>query len=80
VPVVCAGAAIEPGDVLVADVDGVVVVTREMADEIAKLSTARIKKEEASRARLKAGELGLDFYGLREKLVKAGVEWVDSES
>jgi 4-hydroxy-4-methyl-2-oxoglutarate aldolase len=80
VPVVCAGAAINPGDVIVADVDGVVVVKREMADEIAKLSTARIKKEEASRAKLKAGELGLDFYGLREKLVKAGVEWVDSES
>jgi len=80
VPVVCAGAAIDPGDVLVADVDGVVVVRREMADEIAKLSTTRIKKEEASRAKLKAGELGLDFYGLREKLVKAGVEWVDSES
>ena len=77
VPVVCAGAAINPGDVIVADVDGVVVVKREMADEIAKLSTARIKKEEASRAKLKAGELGLDFYGLREKLVKAGVEWVD---
>jgi 4-hydroxy-4-methyl-2-oxoglutarate aldolase len=79
VPVVCAGAAINPGDVIVADVDGVVVVPRQMADEIAKLSTARIKKEEASRAKLKAGELGLDFYGLREKLVKAGVEWVDSE-
>ena len=80
VPVVCAGAAVNPGDVIVADVDGVVVVKREMAEEVAKLSAARIKKEEASRAQLKAGELGLDFYGLREKLVKAGVEWVDEEN
>jgi 4-hydroxy-4-methyl-2-oxoglutarate aldolase len=80
VPVVCAGAAVNPGDVIVADVDGVVVVPREMAVEIARLSTARIKKEEGSRAKLKAGELGLDFYGLREKLVQAGVEWVDGES
>jgi len=75
VPIVCAGAAIEPGDVIVADVDGVVVVKREMADEIAKLSTARIKKEEQSREKLRNGEKGLDFYGLRDKLVKAGVEW-----
>jgi len=77
VPVVCAGAAVNPGDVIAADVDGVVVIGREMAGEVAKLSTARIAKEEPSRAKLKAGELGLDFYGLREKLVKAGVEWVD---
>jgi len=77
VPVVCAGAAINPGDVIVADVDGVVVVKREMASEIAKLSAARIAKEEQSREKLRSGELGLDFYGLREKLVKAGVEWVD---
>jgi 4-hydroxy-4-methyl-2-oxoglutarate aldolase len=79
VPVVCAGAAIDPGDVVVADVDGVVVVKRKFASEVAKASAARIAKEEQSRAKLKAGELGLDFYGLREKLVKAGVEWVDSE-
>ena len=79
VPVVCAGAAINPGDVIVADVDGVVIVKREMADQIAKLSAARIAKEEQSREKLRSGELGLDFYGLREKLVKAGVEWVDSE-
>jgi len=77
VPVVCAGAAIDPGDVLVADVDGVVVVKSRMASEVAKASAARIAKEEQSRAKLKAGELGLDFYGLRKKLVEAGVEWVD---
>ena len=58
---------------------GVVVVKKKFAGEVAKASTARIAKEEQSRAKLKAGELGLDFYGLREKLVKAGVEWVDSE-
>ena len=79
VPVVCAGAAIEPGDAIIADIDGVVVVKKKFAGEVAKASTARIAKEEQSRAKLKAGELGLDFYGLREKLVKAGVEWVDSE-
>jgi 4-hydroxy-4-methyl-2-oxoglutarate aldolase len=79
VPVVCAGAAIEPGDAVIADVDGVVVVKKKLATEVAKASAARIAKEEQSRARLKAGELGLDFYGLRDKLVKAGVEWVDSE-
>jgi 4-hydroxy-4-methyl-2-oxoglutarate aldolase len=77
VPIVCAGAAVNPGDVIVADADGVVVVPREMAGEIAKLSAARIAKEEQSREKLRKGELGLDFYGLREKLVKAGVEWVD---
>jgi 4-hydroxy-4-methyl-2-oxoglutarate aldolase len=77
VPVVCAGAAVDPGDVIVADVDGVVVVKHQMAADVAKASTARIAKEEQSRSRLKGGELGLDFYGLREKLVKAGVEWVD---
>ena len=80
IPVVCAGAAIDPGDVLVADVDGVVVVKRKMAGEVAKASTARIAKEEQSREKLRSGELGLDFYGLRKKLVEAGVEWVDSES
>jgi hypothetical protein len=80
VPVVCAGAAIDPGDVVVADVDGVVVVKRKMASEVAKASTARIAKEEQSRDKLRKGELGLDFYGLRKKLVEAGVEWVDSES
>lgn len=79
VPIVCAGAAIDPGDVIVADVDGVVVIKREMAAEIAKASAARIAKEEQSRDKLRKGELGLDFYGLREKLVKAGVEWVDED-
>ena len=79
VPVVCAGAAINAGDVIIADVDGVVVVKREMAAEVAKLSQARIEKEEKARTRLRAGELGLDFYGLRAKLTELGVRVVDSE-
>jgi 4-hydroxy-4-methyl-2-oxoglutarate aldolase len=77
VPVVCAGAAIAPGDVIVGDIDGVVVVPRNEAVEIAKAGADRVAKEEKSRARLKNGELGLDFYGLRAKLTELGVQYVD---
>jgi 4-hydroxy-4-methyl-2-oxoglutarate aldolase len=77
VPVVCAGAGIEPGDVIVADVDGVVVVRRDAAAEVARLSAERVAKEEKSRDRLRKGELGLDFYGLRAKLTELGVRYVD---
>jgi len=77
VPVVCAGASIEPGDVIVADVDGVVVVRRDAAAEVARLSAERVAKEEKSRDRLRKGELGLDFYGLRAKLTELGVRYVD---
>jgi 4-hydroxy-4-methyl-2-oxoglutarate aldolase len=77
-PVVCAGASVQPGDVIIADADGVVVVPRADAEGVAKLAQERIAKEEKSRARLKAGELGLDFYGLRAKLTELGVRWVDS--
>jgi 4-hydroxy-4-methyl-2-oxoglutarate aldolase len=77
VPVVCAGAAIAPGDVIVADVDGVVVVPRHAAADVAGLGRERMSKEEQSRARLKAGELGLDFYGLRAKLAELGVQYID---
>jgi 4-hydroxy-4-methyl-2-oxoglutarate aldolase len=77
IPVVCAGAAVEPGDVIVADQDGVVVVPRETAAEAAKASQARIAKEEKAREKLRAGEVGLDFYGLRGKLKELGVEWVE---
>ena len=79
VPVVCAGAAIAPGDVIVADVDGVVVVPRQSAAEVARLGTERVAKEEKSRERLRNGELGLDFYGLRAKLTELGVTFVDGE-
>jgi 4-hydroxy-4-methyl-2-oxoglutarate aldolase len=78
VPVVCAGASVQPGDVIVADADGVVVVPRADAGTVAKAAQERIAKEEKTRARLKSGELGLDFYGLRAKLTELGVRWVDS--
>jgi 4-hydroxy-4-methyl-2-oxoglutarate aldolase len=77
IPVVSAGAIVNPGDVIVADADGVVVVRREMAAEVARLSEARVAKEEQSRARLRRGELGVDFYGLRAKLKELGVEYID---
>jgi 4-hydroxy-4-methyl-2-oxoglutarate aldolase len=77
VPVVCAGATIQPGDVIVADVDGVVVVPRDAAAQIAQLGNERVAKEEKSRERLRKGELGLDFYGLRAKLTELGVQFVD---
>jgi len=77
VEIVCAGAPVRPGDVIVGDQDGVVVVKRETAAEIARLGAARIEKEEKSRELLKAGELGVDFYGLRVKLKELGVEYTD---
>lgn len=77
VPIVCAGALVNPGDVIVGDADGVVVVPRQAAAEIAKLGDQRRAKEEKSRERLGKGELGIDFYGLRAKLAELGVEYVD---
>lgn len=77
VPIVAAGAAVNAGDVIVADVDGVVVVPRQLASEIARLGTERVAKEEKSRERLRSGELGLDFYGLRAKLQELGARWID---
>jgi len=77
VDIVCAGAMVHPGDVLVGDQDGVVIVSRDAAAEVVRLSAARIEKEHRSRKRLQGGELGLDFYDLREKLKELGVEYVD---
>jgi 4-hydroxy-4-methyl-2-oxoglutarate aldolase len=79
VPVVCAGASIRPGDVIVADADGVVVVSREAAADVARLGQERVAKEQQTRERLRNGELGLDFYGLRAKLQELGVRYVDEE-
>jgi 4-hydroxy-4-methyl-2-oxoglutarate aldolase len=77
IPVVCAGAAIQPGDVIVADTDGVVVVRRQDVAEVARLAGQRVAKEAAARDRLRNGELGLDFYGLRARLTELGVRTVD---
>ena len=77
IDVVCAGAIVRPGDVVIGDVDGVVVVKRELAAEIAVLGQKRVEKEQQSRTKLKAGEFGVDFYGLRAKLKELGVEYVD---
>jgi 4-hydroxy-4-methyl-2-oxoglutarate aldolase len=75
VPVVCAGALVRAGDVIIADDDGVCVVPHEKAADVAKQCAAREQKEAAVRARLKAGELGLDIYGMREKLAAKGLKY-----
>jgi len=77
IPIVCAAAAINPGDVIVGDADGVVVVARESAAAVADAADQRLAKEERTRDRLKAGELGLDIYGLRDVLTQRGVVWRD---
>ncbi|HMF98695.1 MAG TPA: 4-carboxy-4-hydroxy-2-oxoadipate aldolase/oxaloacetate decarboxylase [Vicinamibacterales bacterium] len=79
VEVVCAGTAVRPGDVIVGDADGVCVVPRETAAEVARLGNDRVAKEEKTRQRLRNGELGLDFYGFRAKLAELGVRYVDEE-
>ena len=78
IDIVCAGAAVRPGDAIVADVDGVVVVPRENVAEVARLGEERRDKEAKARERLRTGELGLDMYGLRAKLVELGVEYFDT--
>jgi 4-hydroxy-4-methyl-2-oxoglutarate aldolase len=76
-PLVCAGQLVHPGDVIVADDDGVVVVPRASAASVLAKSIEREEKEAKTRARLKAGELGLDIYGMREKLKAKGLTYVD---
>lgn len=78
VPVVIGGQAVGPGDVVCADDDGVVVVSRSEAEWALEMSRQRLAKEEQARARLAAGELGLDMYGLRQQLAGMGVDWVDT--
>jgi 4-hydroxy-4-methyl-2-oxoglutarate aldolase len=77
IPVVCAGVNVEPGDIVVADDDGVVVVPKRVAAEVAQKAKTRTQDEEGKRKRLAAGELGLDMYKMREALAKAGLVYVD---
>lgn len=78
VPVAIGGVAIHPGDIVCGDDDGVVVVPREEAAWALEGTQARLAKEAGVRARLEAGELGFDFYGLRDKAVAMGIEFLDS--
>jgi len=80
IPIVCGGAAVTPGDVVVADDDGVMVVPRDGAAQVLEAASERLIKEEETRSRLEAGVLGLDFYGLRQRLEDLGTRWVDGPS
>jgi len=76
-PVVCAGATVSPGDVVIADDDGVMVVPRQRADEVLEATRRRLQREDEVRARLRSGELGVDIYGFRARLEDMDVSWVD---
>jgi 4-hydroxy-4-methyl-2-oxoglutarate aldolase len=80
VPLVCAGQWIEPGDVIVADDDGVVVVARRKAAEVLEASRLRAEKEAVSRKRYQAGELSLDVHGMRERLAQKGLTYLGEAS
>jgi len=76
VPVICAGQRIEPGDIVVADDDGVVAVSRASASTVAQAAKKRVDSEESKRKRLAAGELGLDLYEMRDKLKALGLKYI----
>lgn len=76
VPIMCAGALVEAGDVIVADDDGVVVVKRARAQEVAAAAEQRVRKENVTRERLARGELGLDIYDMRQKIAQLGLKYL----
>jgi 4-hydroxy-4-methyl-2-oxoglutarate aldolase len=78
VPVVCAGVNVEPGDAVVADDDGVVIVPKKLAVEVAQKAQKRHDEEDGKRKQLASGVLGLDMYKMREPLEKAGLRYVDN--
>lgn len=78
VPIVCAGAKVNPGDVVIADDDGVCVVSRASAEAVAQKGLERGENEKVKRKRLRAGELSLDIYDMRQALADAGLKYIDS--
>ena len=78
IPVVCSGVNVEPGDVVVADDDGVVVIPKKMAVDVAAKAQKRKEDEDGKRKQLASGMLGLDMYKMREGLEKAGLRYVDN--